>query len=209
MQSVLKKMAFSAGALALGVGLSACGKVKDMPRNDKQSQSEAPAGDVVPVSFQGIWSHAYHVYPPNEKDGTPQDGEDHFKLAADGTLYQLVSFRRPAEGVIGGRLELKYQVVGKVSMVTPHSAKLAAFNDFQEKLQYLAQLIGQGNPAFEILRITNEGPVQLCIAAWENDGGGILQGNAKDGSEVQCFERFTSLQMEKYLKETAKPNGAS
>ncbi len=207
MQFVLRQMALSAGVLALSVGLAACGKVKDMPSSDKQSQNEAPGVATIPSSFQGIWSHAYHVYPPNEKDGTPVDGEDHLKLSADGTLSQLVSFRRPAQGVTGGRLDLKYQVVGKVSMTTPHSAKLQAINTFLEKLEELAELIGLGNPGFEVLRVTNEGAPQLCILAWEGDRGGVLQGNANDGSDIQCFERFTSLQMEKYLKEVAKPNG--
>lgn len=207
MQLGLKKGVLGAGALALTLGLSACGKVKDMPSSDKQSQTEAPAAAAIPSSFQGIWSHAYHAYPPNEKEGTPVDGEDHLKLSADGTLSQLVSFRRPTPGLTGGRLELKYQVVGKVRMSTPHSAKLEATDTFLEKLQYLAQVIGLGNPSFEIFRVTNEGAPQLCILAWEDDRGGVLHGHATDGSDIQCFERFTSAQMEKYLKEISKPSG--
>jgi hypothetical protein len=204
MQSVLKKVAFGAGALALGVGLSACGKLKDMPSSGKQSQTEAPATAVIPTSFQGVWSHAYHVYPPNEKDGTPQDGENHFKLAADGTLSQLESFQVSGTGNSSQRVSLKYKVVGKVAMRTPHSADLDARGEYLQKLQDLAVRIGVWNPSFEVVRVTHYKTPQLCVLAWEDDRGGALEGSAEDDSEDQCFERFSLAQMENYLKDKAK-----
>ncbi len=208
MQSVLKKMAFSAGALVLTVGLSACGKVKDMPSSDKQSQTGVPAQVEIPTSFQGIWSHAYHVYPPNEKDGTPQDGENHFKLAADGTLSQLESFQVSGSGNYNQRVSLKYKVVGKIGMRSLHSADLDARGEYLQMLQDLAIRIGVFKPSFELVRNTNYFAPQLCVFAWEDDRGGVLEGSAQDGSDSQCFERFTLAQMENYLKDKAKQGPA-
>ncbi len=196
MQSVLKKWAFSAGALALSVGLSACGKVKDMPSSDKQSQTEAPAGDAVPKSFQGIWSH--------DRGGIPADGETHLKIEADGTLNQLESFQVLNAGSATPTVSLKYKVVGKLTMQTLHSVGLDASGDFLAALQKEASKIGVLKGNYEVIRHTSRGNPQLCILAWEDDHGGFLDSSDAHSSDTYCFERFDLTKMEDYLRDTAK-----
>lgn len=208
MQSVLRKMAFSAGALALGVGLSACGKVKDMPSSDKQSQNEAPAGDVVSKAFQGIWSDYGYVSSSNSTSSTPvltpHNVESHLKIAADGTIFRLSKYEVAGSGPDPRKVTLQYEEAGKVTMITPHSTALLPKGIFLETLLASSDHFGLSAPSFEMVRFTNGEKPEICILAWEGDHGGYLGGSNDFPYESQCYQRFTLKQMEDYFRDKAK-----